>query len=249
MKSKANEKRKEVASVVSTILLCVTVVLCLLVSIQVTTKGYVSFGGYSMFRVVTGSMEPTLPVGSLLLCKAERIENIQPDDIVCFRSRESGRLGKIVTHRVLTVLEDSEGNIFLETKGDANLSPDGSLVRQDNLVGCVVWHTGEKSGLQSALSFLTGKVGFLACIVFPILLLSGLILRDNVKSIQGQLREAMDALMQEEAFKENTELIGGVFTPEEYQEMYERIRAELMEELRQNEANQITGSEQGQAEE
>lgn len=242
MRSKTKKKSKAVASVASSILLILAVAVCLFVAFQVTTGGYVSFGGYSMFRVVTGSMEPTLPIGSILLCKEERIEAIQTDDIVCFRSREGGRLGQVVTHRVRAVLQDDSGTVYLETKGDANLSPDGSFVRQDNLIGRVVWHTGEGSSIQSVVSFITGKIGFLACIVVPILLLSGFMLRDNVKNIQKELQKAMDELIVAEACEAHSEFAEGGITQEEYQEMYERIRAELMEELKQNEANQASGS-------
>lgn len=261
MKSEAKIKRTAVTRTVSTVFLCIVVALCLIVAVQVTTKGYFSFFGHSMFRVVTGSMEPTLPVGSVLLCKSENIEDIEVDDIVCFKSRESGMLGRVITHRVLNVLENSDGTVFLETKGDANLSADGYLVNQDNFIGRVVWYAGEGSFLRGALSFITGKIGFLSCIVFPILLLSGLILRDSVKNIKKDLNAAIDTLVQETSSeKKDSHLVGEVFTQEEYREMYERIRAELMEELKQNEANQTPvpernseqekqDSEQGEGEE
>ncbi|MDD6094585.1 MAG: signal peptidase I [Clostridia bacterium] len=244
MNSEEKFKRAAVAKIISTAFLCLTVALCLIVAVQVTTKGYFSFFGRSMFRVVTGSMEPTLPVGSILMCKAENIEDIEVDDIVCFKSRESGMLGRVITHRVLNVLENSDGTVLLETKGDANLSADGYLVNEDNFIGRVVWYAGEGSFLKGALSFITGKIGFLACIVFPILLLSGLILRDSVKNIKKDLNAAIDALVEETSSEKKDSLsFGEVFTEEEYREMYERIRAELMEELKQNEANQTPAPE------
>lgn len=249
MKSETNKTDKAAKGTASTIILALAVVLCLAVSIQVTTNGYVDLFGFSVFRVVTGSMEPTLPVGSILLSHSEPIENIQKEDIVCFRSLETGRFGHIVTHRVRAVLEDENGNIYLETKGDANLAADAIPVQQDNLIGRVVWYSGEGSFLQSVMSFITGKVGFLSCIVFPILLMTGLILRDNVRSIQKELRKAREELLQVEIDEADSAPAESVFTPEEYQEMYERIRAELMEELKQNEANQVSSSEQAQNEE
>ena len=51
----------------STVCLILAMALCVVVVSQVLSQGYVSIGGYSMFRVVTPSMEPTLPVGALLL--------------------------------------------------------------------------------------------------------------------------------------------------------------------------------------
>lgn len=244
MRSEMERIRKAPKGLISTIILVLAVMLCLVVLVQVMTTGYVTFFGYSVFRVVTGSMEPTLPVGTLLVCHSERIDQMQVGDIVCFRSRESGRLGMVVTHRVRTVLPGSDGTVYLETKGDANLSPDGYYVTQDNLIGRVTWHSGEGNPLQGAISFITGKVGFLACIVFPILLLSGLILRDNVKSIKKDIQQAMDELIQAEETEKTAVPDQSLFTPEEYREMYERIRAEVMEELKQSEANQVSVSEE-----
>ena len=73
-------------NVLVTVLLILAVLLCLYVVIQVLSNGYVSFGGFMMFRVVTGSMEPTIPVGALLVTRQVDIKTIQLDDIICFRT-------------------------------------------------------------------------------------------------------------------------------------------------------------------
>lgn len=218
-------------NVLVTVLLILTVLLCLYVAIQVLSNGYVNIGGFMMFRVVTGSMEPTIPVGALLVTRQVDIETIRLDDIICFRTQEAEIWGKIVTHRVVNVLEGTGGGVLLETKGDANLVSDGYLVNQDNFVGKVVWYTGDDSVLTAIFSFFTNKVGFLGCIVFPCLLLAGLILKDCVSNIKKELLEVMNELEQTEkqADWESDPLCG--MTQEEYQEMYERIKAELIEEL------------------
>ena len=213
-----------------TVLLILAVLLCLYVVIQVLSNGYVSFGGFVMFRVVTGSMEPTIPVGALLVTQQVDIESIRLDDIICFRTQELEIWGKIVTHRVVGILEGLDGRPLLETKGDANLVMDGYLVNQGNFVGKVVWYTGDNSVLSSIFSFFTNKVGFLGCIVFPCLLLAGLILKDCVGNIQNELRAVMDELETSEENAWELDPLCGM-TQEEYQQMYERIRAELIEEL------------------
>ena len=227
---KENLIQRRISTLV-TVLLILAVLLCLYVVIQVLSNGYVNFGGFIMFRVVTGSMEPTIPVGALLLTRQVDIETIQLEDVICFRTQDAEIWGKIVTHRVVGIYEGLDGMPLLETKGDANLVMDGYLVDQDNFVGKVVWHTGESSVLSSVFSFFTNKVGFLGCIVFPCLLLAGLILKDCVGNIQKELRTVMEELEnpQEKADWESDPLCG--MTPEEYQQMYERIRAELIEEL------------------
>lgn len=220
-------------SLLVTILLVLAVALCLYTAIQVLSRGYVNLGGFMMFRVVTGSMEPTIPVGALLLTKEVDIESILVDDIVCFRTQVSEIWGKIVTHRVVEVIESEYGGILLETKGDANLVADGYLVDRMNFVGKVIWHTGDGSVLANVLSLFTSKIGFLGCIVFPSLLLAALILKDSVSSIRQELLVVLEESQrqQQRPSWEDDPLCG--MTQEEYNEMYERIRAELMEELMQ----------------
>lgn len=214
-----------------TVLLVLAVALCLYTAIQVLSHGYVNLGGIMMFRVVTGSMEPTIPVGALLVTQQVDIETIRVDDIICFRTQVSEIWGKIVTHRVVGIMESDVSGLLLETKGDANLVMDGYYVDRTNFVGKVIWHTGDGSVLANVLSLFTSKIGFLGCIVFPALLLAALILKDSVSSIRQELQLVleMERQQQHEPSWEDDPLCG--MTQEEYNEMYERIRAELMEEL------------------
>lgn len=218
-------------SILVTILLILAVLLCMYVVVQVMSNGYVNIGGFIMFRVVTGSMEPTIPVGALLMTRQVDISSVQMDDIICFRTQEAAIWGKIVTHRVVGVGTGLRGGVLLQTKGDANLVADGYLVTSDNFIGKVIWHTGDGSIMANILSLFTNKIGFLGCIVFPCLVLAGLILRECVSNIRTELQAALEEMerLERQANWENDPLCG--MTQEEYNEMYERIRAELIEEL------------------
>ena len=233
--SKNMEERKETAlqrtiSLLVTVLLILSVVLCLFVTTQVMSDGYVNIGGFMTFRVVTGSMEPTIHIGALMLTRETDITEIEKNDIICFRSQDAQIWGSIVTHRVVDVMELEDGSILLETKGDANTVADGYYVKESNLVGKVIWYTGDDSTLASIFSFFTSEVGFLACIVFPGLLLMGLIFKDSVGNIRAELDQLLqEAEAREEEERANDPLSG--MNQDEYNEMYERIRAELMEEL------------------
>lgn len=217
-------------SVLLTVVLALTVALCLYVVIQVMSHGYANIGGFMMFRVVTGSMEPTIPTGALLIAREVDIETIQLNDIVCFRTQVSEIWGKIVTHRVVDVMKES-GSILLETKGDANLVSDIFFVDSSNLIGKVVWYTGKGSILSGILALFTNKIGFLGCIVFPTLFISGMILKDSVAGIRKDMLLILEESrrQEQESIREVDPLCG--MTQKEYDEMYERIRAELMEEL------------------
>lgn len=220
-------------NVLITLLLILAVLLCVYVVAQVLRYGYVNIGGYSLFRVVTGSMEPTVPIGSLLVSKSVAMDAVQVGDIICFRAQESQIFGQMMTHRVVDITAAADGSLLFVTKGDANLSSDGYFVAASNFVGKVVWYTGEGSSLSTIFSFFTNKVGFLSCIVLPCLLLASLIFRDCIKNIRSELAAAKEELKQyeEEDFLDT-------MTAEEYEEMYTRIRDELLEELRNCAENQ-----------
>ncbi|MBR3935832.1 MAG: signal peptidase I, partial [Oscillospiraceae bacterium] len=178
-------------STVVTILLVLAVVFCLYSVIQVLSKGYVNIGGFMMFRVVTGSMEPTMPIGTLLITREVDIETVMVNDIVCFRTQVSEIWGKIVTHRVVDIME-SGGGILLETKGDANLASDIFYVDSSNFVGKVIWHSGDDNVLADLVSLFTSKVGFLGCIALPSLILAALILKNSVGNIRHELLMVME---------------------------------------------------------
>ncbi len=229
--SKKSRWQRRISAAV-TVLLVLAVMLCLYAAIQVLSNGYVNIGGIMMFRVVTGSMEPTIPTGALLITREVDIHTVKMDDIVCFRTQEAAIWGKIVTHRVVGIQNNLQSGRVLMTKGDANLTMDGYLVSEDNFVGKVIWHTGDDSVLADIFSFFTNKVGFLGCIVFPCLLLAGLILRDCIGNIRKELQTALEEMDNPKPDWDwkNDPLCG--MTQEEYQQMYDRIRAELIEELK-----------------
>lgn len=227
MKEKKEKKVLRGVGVLVTILLILSVLLCVYVLVQLMSNGYVGIGKYRVFRVVTGSMEPTMSVGSLLVTKETDIADIRVDDIVCFQSYDAKIYGSVVTHRVVDVLQDDQG-ILLQTKGDANLVADVYYVSQENFIGKVIWYAGEKNVLTSITSIFTNKVGFLGCIVFPCLLLAGIVLKSCVNNIRNELEMAKEA--QNTPPAEDPRLS---MTDQEYEEMIQRIRQELTRELLQ----------------
>lgn len=214
--------------VISVAVLCAAVLLCITVALQVAANGYASVVGYSIFRVVTGSMEPTIPVNGVVVCRKADIRDIDVGDIVVFQAMVDLNGEKIITHRVSDVHTQPDGTVTLETRGDANPIADSWSVTQRQLIGRVIWYSGTEGGVTRVIGFLGGSIGFLACIVFPILLLGALILRGSIRSIRSQLQEVAREMDEAEAAADT----GVELTPEEYEEIYRKVRAEVLEELR-----------------
>jgi len=112
---------KKVWNAVTTVLVSVVVVFALLL------VGARLFG-MQVFTVLSGSMEPNYPVGSLIYVQPAEPEDIKVDDVITFVLPDETP----ATHRVVRI--DAENEHFY-TKGDANDEEDGSPVYFKNLLG------------------------------------------------------------------------------------------------------------------
>lgn len=136
--------------------------------------GLVIFGVLPLFgvqyrAVLTGSMEPEIPVGSLVMIVKTDAEEIQVGDDVTYVS--SGR--NVTTHRVAEI--DRENNSFI-TYGIANgLDNKDPAVRYENILGVVRLHIPGVGPLFTALTTTSGKIIAITVIVavFLISLLIG----------------------------------------------------------------------------
>jgi signal peptidase len=88
--------------------------------------------GYKTYTVISGSMEPTLHVGSLAIVKQTASEKIMTGDIITFSM--TGNNSMMATHRVVGI-DNTKGTFT--TKGDANNTNDGP-VEYNRLVGRMV---------------------------------------------------------------------------------------------------------------
>lgn len=85
--------------------------------------------GNDIYAVMSGSMEPTYHVGSVVVVdKHISPEEIQVGDPITFRKGDQA----VATHRVI---EKNDESREFTTKGDANEDPDASPVPYDSVIG------------------------------------------------------------------------------------------------------------------
>lgn len=89
--------------------------------------------GVQTYVVLSGSMEPTYPTGSLLYVKHIDTNELKIGDPITFMVDED----TVATHRIIEILPDEEDSSILRfrTQGDANNSPDGTAVHYKNVIG------------------------------------------------------------------------------------------------------------------
>jgi signal peptidase len=83
--------------------------------------------GATPYTVMTGSMEPALPPGTLVVVRPVRPAAIGVGTVITYQLR-SGE-PTVVTHRVVAVREGRDGTPEFRTQGDANPAPDPAWVR------------------------------------------------------------------------------------------------------------------------
>jgi len=127
------------------------------------------------YVVVTGSMEPAIPVGSLVYAKPVEPETLQPGDVIVFYSTEASSMqggaasnGAIpITHRVV---ENHTESSEIITKGDANTDNDRSPVAYINVAGKVAAHVPWLGHLAAPFASRMGKIGVVMVILAGFLL-------------------------------------------------------------------------------
>ena len=121
---------------------------------------------YQTYVVLSGSMEPAIHVGSVIIATAADPDTLRVGDIVTYvRPGDQEN----ITHRIVQIKGNAQGRTFV-TQGDANGAPDPGEVRFDRLAGRV----------QTSIPYLGYVFGFIGSqqmrflfIVVPGILLLG----------------------------------------------------------------------------
>jgi signal peptidase len=93
--------------------------------------------GAEPFTVISGSMEPTIPTGSIVVSKHVEAGEVAFGDVVTYQLKSGEPL--TVTHRVVAV-DVVEGKTRYRTQGDANNAEDPLPVRPEQIRGVVAYH-------------------------------------------------------------------------------------------------------------
>lgn len=130
-----------------------------------------------MFVVLSGSMEPVVPVGSAVLVERQT-SPVQRGEVITFI--HPNKPVDFVTHRVVGIKQ--EGNtISYQTRGDANNTVDQWLVKREAVWGKVALVVPL---LGYLISFAKTKLGVVVVIVLPLLFIAASEMRVIIKEIR-----------------------------------------------------------------
>ena len=133
---------KKMKSVFNVLIIMISILLIVLNAIIlynkfILKKDLMSFGGYSMLVVVSGSMEPEIETDDLIIIK--KVDEYEENDIVTYQKNNH-----LITHRIVRIEEDK-----IYTKGDHNNTEDepitadciqGKVVKNVKAIG-KLWNT------------------------------------------------------------------------------------------------------------
>lgn len=119
--------------------------------------------GMQVRTVVSDSMAPAMPKGSVIVITPTSLSSIHVGEIIAFRSPDDQT--KVITHRV-AALEPTDVATPIRTKGDANNTADNWHIGQPDLLGAVLVHV---VGVGYFVQWATSGIGFLVLIVAPCL--------------------------------------------------------------------------------
>lgn len=138
-------------------------------------------GADASYVVLSGSMEPTISAGDVVIVGDVAPEAVAPGDVITFR-----REGESVptTHRVVSVTSTTEGIAFT-TKGDANEEADPGPVTPDRLVGRV---TLVVPVIGYVVQFVDTPLGFGLLVALPF----GLLVVTELYSLGRAARDSSD---------------------------------------------------------
>ncbi|HUQ85836.1 MAG TPA: signal peptidase I [Candidatus Limnocylindrales bacterium] len=118
-------------------------------------------GGFRAFTVMSGSMEPAIGTGSLVITKSIHPDNLKLSDVITFIRPSRDR--EFITHRIVD-LSKSKDLTIVKTRGDHNNSNDPWVLAGGGVVGKVV---ASIPALGYILSFTKTKIGIALFILIP----------------------------------------------------------------------------------
>lgn len=182
----------------------VSLMLTVLILLMVLTVGYFMYcsingkipfvGKYALVKILTPSMEPTIPAGTYIIAEKIGAESVREGDVIMFYSREPEIYGKINTHRAVKVVTTNGERSFV-TRGDNNPSNDPHLVSEKDVIGRYVRNAAVASAFFTVLS---KPYVFLLAVLIPSAVLIVFSVRDVIKKLR---EERMARLVAEEVEK------------------------------------------------
>ena len=180
---KEHKGLKIIGNILYVILFIIAILMLGVVILQRVSDNSLSLGGYRIFIVATGSMEPKYLVSDVLLSKEVDPSEINIGDDVVYKGKEGTFKDKVVTHQVIEKSQDNGTYKFI-TKGIANIEQDPEITG-NQIYGRVI-------GKIKTLSYIGKVIQNIYIFYFFIFIPIGIIIYRQIKNIAYDLTHKND---------------------------------------------------------
>lgn len=161
---------KKALSVIRNIGFVLLVLFICFMILSMSQNRHLSIAGYEVLRVLTSSMEPTIPENTCIITKkVSSPEELKVGDIITFVSEDSRIQGFYNTHRIAEIIEQ-EGETLYITKGDNNPEADELPVREEQIASIFVRELPGGQLLGKAFVALSDNKIYFVVIILPLTL-------------------------------------------------------------------------------
>ena len=163
------------------------ILIVVLVATSVVFSNVNAPGGYRLFIIQSGSMEPAIKTGSVVMVAA--MPEYKEGDIITFWENPNARkITDSITHRIVAV-EKQEDKTILTTKGDANQAPDREKIDSEEVLGKVIFSLPVAGRI---VAFAKTQTGFFTLVAIPAVLIvysELLTVRDEIKKLVAERKK------------------------------------------------------------
>ena len=149
-------------------------------------------GNYKLYSVMSGSMEPSIHKGSVMVVKPA--DSYKENDIITFNTSDSETT---ITHRIIKK-EIIEKQTIFTTKGDANDAEDRELISSNDIVGKAIYQIPL---LGYPMSFTKTKEGLIFLVIIP----ATIIIYSEILNIKKEIKKKVQYKKATKKRKENKE--------------------------------------------
>src|SRR4030042_1107194 len=138
-------------------------------------------GNYKVLVVQSGSMEPAIHTGSIVVVQPDN--DLKIGDVITFGPYSKTK--SPTTHRIYEMKVEGGEPVYI-TKGDANNAPDTREIKKTDIIGKVLLSV---PFIGYAVDFAKKPLGFALIIIVP----AALIIVDEVKKIFREMKKKKNA--------------------------------------------------------
>ena len=140
--------------------------------------------GYRTDNVISGSMEPTYSINTMVVAHSVDARQLTVGDIITFKPIGTGTLP--ICHRIVQIVGNNPPSF--QTKGDASTQKiDPWTVPAANILGRVDFSF---PGIGVFFQFMGTKIGFVLCLILPALVVIWLIFRNLWRDLVKYIRSS-----------------------------------------------------------